>query len=271
MTATGLMSPWKGVDAMLRCTTGQVQIITRSKQSYYRLRLNLVDDTALDRKDRYRNKYIPTELLVGGKTNGIKNEHLANEMLTQAIRDYTPVGASMKFNKYCEYWLDEKKKSHDLEQITKEGYAYKVGYVIRYFANSNKSLSEITTDDLREFMYSLYEIERTATSQRKKKGLSDRSVRDIMVLVKQIFGDAINNGHLNGRNPSAPLKLPKKKKKAEDAPFISEDEIPVFKQALRDYCDGNIILEYAYLVALIYGLRRSELCGLRWSAMLIRL
>ena len=261
---TGRVVRWKECDWMLQCTSGQLKETMKGGQKYYRIRLHLVDDTAKERKDRYRDKYLDTGLVVGGKTGRISNFNLANEMLTQAIREYTPVGANMPFNKYCEYWIDEIKSNHDLSITTKEGYEYKTGYITRYFQDSGLTLSDVSTNDLRNFMNSLYEIENK--KNKDEEGLSDRTVRDIMVIAKQIFKFAIDNGHLRGANPSANVKLPKKKKKEDDLPYISDEDIQDFKELLHANCDGHLMLEYAFLIGLFYGLRREEICGLKWSA-----
>ena len=56
---------------MFVCTSGQLIESKKRGEVYYRIRLNLVDDTAKKRKDRYRDKYIDTGLVVGGKTGRI--------------------------------------------------------------------------------------------------------------------------------------------------------------------------------------------------------
>ena len=251
---------------MFVCTTGQIETTTKGGKQWYRLRLNLVDENARQRKDRYKNKYLDTGLLVGGRTGRLRNDKLAAEMLTQAIREYTPVGSDMSFDNYCRYWIEEIKKDHSIAVTTREGYEYKIGYVIRFFDGKDIPLREITTSDLKALQNSLYEVGKTSTVQRKEKGLCERTIRDIMILTKQVFKYAIDNGHLIGANPTASLKLPKKRKTVDDLPYISEDELPVFKQALQENCDGHAILERAFLVALFYGLRREEICGLRWQA-----
>lgn len=57
---------------MFTCTSGQLEETVKGGQNYYRIRLYLVDDTAKCRKGRYKNKYIDTGLLVGGKTGRIR-------------------------------------------------------------------------------------------------------------------------------------------------------------------------------------------------------
>lgn len=83
---------------MLTCTSGTIEKKKNGSNVYYWLRLNLVDDTATERKKRYQTKRIPTGLKVGGKTGRISNINLANEQLTQAIREFAPIGQDTQFN-----------------------------------------------------------------------------------------------------------------------------------------------------------------------------
>jgi len=247
---------------MLKCTSGQLQERKKNGVNYYWIRLNLTDDTVRERKDRYQSKYIFTDLIVGGKTGRINNLNLANELLTQAIREYTPIGANMRFDKYVEYWLSEIFKRHDIQLTTKEAYSYKAKYIINYYKQHEITLAEVDLNSLQSFMNDLYEVKTS-----KGTTLQDTSVRDIMKVVKQIFSFAQKKGHLLKSDPCVYLKMPKVSKKEDDLPYISEDEIEIFKQALHDNCGGYLILEYAFLIGLFYGLRREEICGLKWSAL----
>jgi len=252
---------------MFVCTSGRIDTYTKGGKHYYVGVLNLKDDEAKTRKERYAKHRVYTDYLVGGKTNGIKNETLANVILAEAQKEFTPVGSTMQFNKYCEYWLAEKKKDKDLSLTTVEGYEYKLQYLIDYFKDIDLTLHDVTTQHLRDFQNSLYEVDKKYHTQRNEQGLSDRTIRDIMVLTKQVFTFAKDNGHLLGANPSASLKLPKKKTVNDDRPFIDESQAEVFFQALSERCNAdNKTIFYALFIGLYYGLRREEICGLRWSA-----
>ena len=251
---------------MITCNTGQVEVHSKGGINYYRLRLCLIDDSVKSGKGRYKNKYINTDLVVGGKSGRIKNERLAQEMLTQAIREYSPIGSNTKFSEYCRVWKEEKDRGHEIRKITSETYDYKLGRIIRFFADKDVTLSEITTSDLNDFKDSLYKEKKTSCSQINEEGLSDRTIRDILVILKSVFKYAVDNGHLVGHNPAAAVKLPKKVKKSDDLPYIGEDEIADFKNELEKQCQDHPFLIYAYMIALFYGLRREELCGLKWSA-----
>ena len=246
---------------MLRCESGNLTTHKKKGNQYYLIKLNLIDSTATTRKDKYKTKRIDTGLIVGGKTGRIKNENIANEMLTRAIREYTPIGADLQFAKYCDYWLSEVNKRHDIQLTTKENYAYKVGYITRYFKDSDITLAEVKPSDIRAFMDFLYNAPTC-----KGKPLSEVTIKDTVKVAKQIFQFAQENGHLFKANPVSTVKMPKVRKKEDDLPFISEEQIEVFKAEVHEQCNGNEILEYAFLIGLFYGLRREEICGLKWSA-----
>lgn len=246
---------------MLRCESGSLTTHSKKGNQYYLIKLNLIDNTATLRKDKYKTKRIDTGLLVGGKTGRINNKHLANEQLTQAIRGFTPIGQDTQFDDYVEYWLAEVSKSNDLETSTKEAYKYKAEYIIQYFKPLDMTLSEVDATAIRSFVDYLHSV----TSARGKP-LSDISIRDIYKTCSQVFSFAQVNGHLFKASPCANVKMPKVKSRKDDEPYISESQIEDYRDLLAEQCESNIILQHAYMIGLFYGLRRSELCGLKWSA-----
>ena len=251
----------EGKVTMIRCTTGQLQEHKKGGELYYRIRLNLVDDNAQTRKEKYKNKYVQTNLLVGGRTGRIKNKTLAEEMLAKAIREYTPVGASMQFDKYVTYWMSEIDKSYDHEVTTKESYANRAKYIIRYFENQNLTLQQVDVGNIRDFSNYLHE-----TTSSKGKPLGEEYIKDILKTTKQVFTFAQVNGHLSGKSPFATFKMPKVHKKSDDTPYITEEQVDDFLTLIRETCADNFILQAAFIICLFYGLRREELCGLKWSA-----
>ncbi len=248
---------------MRTCSSGQVQTAKRGGQEYYRIRLNIVDTEARNPKEKYSKQYINTDLVVNKK-----NKYLADALLAKEIQEYSPIGSNTPFWKYCEGWQEAKESEHEIRTITKEGYSYKVGRIVDYFKseNPNLKLSNVTLRDLNDFKEYLYTVKKTSTAQKNEVGLSSRTVRDILVLLKQIFKYAIDNGHLTGYNPCSALKLPKKVKKNDELPYIGINEIEMFKEELAIQCKDHPFLVDCYLICLFYGLRREELVGLKWSA-----
>lgn len=89
------------------------------------------------------------------------------------------------------------------------------------------------------------------------KGLSDRTVKLIHVLARRVFGHALRQGDIK-RDPCKEIDAPKVTPK--EAAVLRPEEIPVMLEALR----GTALYTIA-VVALGTGMRRGELCALRWD------
>jgi integrase len=98
---------------------------------------------------------------------------------------------------------------------------------------------------------------RTEKSARGRKGLSARSTQLAVGVLKSACTWAVNNG-LMGRNPLAGVQRPK----VIGTPMKSwtEDQARRFLVATK----GDR-LGFAWALLLTRGLRRGELCGLRWA------
>jgi integrase len=90
------------------------------------------------------------------------------------------------------------------------------------------------------------------------KGLSDRTVKHIHVLARRVFGHALRQGDIK-RDPCNEIDAPKVAPK--EAAVLRTEEVPVMLEALR----GTALYMIA-VVALGTGMRRGELCALRWDA-----
>jgi integrase len=90
------------------------------------------------------------------------------------------------------------------------------------------------------------------------KGLSDRTVRHIHGLARRIFGHAMRQGEIK-RDPSKEIDPPKVT--AKEAAVLRAEDVPVVLDVLR-----STALYTIAVVALGTGMRRGELCALRWDA-----
>ena len=110
-----------------------------------------------------------------------------------------------------------------------------------------KKYAELTAND-----FSLYYKEKT-----EKDGLSPNSVIKHHQLIHAAYEFAIS-GELIDKNPSDRARKPRKIRKDPDA-YSLEDYQRLFEAAKGSKIFPEIVL------AMVYGLRRSELLGLRWS------
>lgn len=97
--------------------------------------------------------------------------------------------------------------------------------------------------------------------------LSRRSIQIIRMVLRAALDDAVAIGELR-RNPAARVAMPRQVSKPapeRDAEVWTESQIQRFLETIRGHrWEGPLRL------AVFYGLRRSELLGLRWAAVSLR-
>ena len=237
---------------MLTCTNGTVYKRTKQKKEWWYIRLYLVDDKAKKRKDKYKNKYIPTGLLATKR-----NLAQANALLYAEMQKYA-AGEHMRFDLYCEEWL--KRKKIEVELTTYEGYAYKIKHIIDYFSSCGYTLGELEPQHIKDFYGYLLTKEKQAPAQREAQGLSNRTMKDIAVLLRSILDEAVDLEYIR-HNPSAKIKTPKRPQAQAKRTYIGVDQVATFREAIKGHR-----LEIVFICTLFFGLRREEVLGLKWSA-----
>lgn len=95
--------------------------------------------------------------------------------------------------------------------------------------------------------------------QSLKQGLSEKTVKDIVVVIKMIQKFAVKKGFIQLR--PFDVVYPKSSKKTELAVMAKEDQKKLFEFAKANFSFRNLGL----LLCLSTGLRIGEVCGLRWS------
>lgn len=237
---------------MKTCQSGRVITKKRKGTSYFFLRLNLVDSESSDKQRRYFTKDIATNLVVSKR-----NQSKANAMLEDAITEYSSNAERMYFHNYLKRWLESKQPS--LEITTYEGYGYRLRIIINYFSEHKVLLTELKPEHIRDFYNYLLTVEH-GTGKRHAIGYSNRSVKDIAILLRASLEDAVTLKYI-GDSPAAKIKTPHKNTDIQAKAYIGSDEVNIFLDAIAGHR-----LEVAFLLALYYGLRREEILGLRWSA-----
>ncbi len=237
---------------MKTCQSGRVITKKRKGTNYFFLRLNLVDLEVEDKHKRYYTKDIATNLAVS-KRNQVK----ANAMLEDAITEYSADAERMYYHNYLKRWLESKRPS--LEITTYEGYEYRLKIIINYFLEHKVLLTELKPEHIRDFYNYLLTVEH-GTGKRRTIGYSNRSVKDIAILLRASLEDAVTLKYISD-SPATKIKTPHKNADIQVKAYIGSDEVSVFLDAISGHR-----LEVAFLLALYYGLRREEILGLRWSA-----
>lgn len=168
-------------------------------------------------------------------------------------------GNTLTFRKYSEQWLKDREADPQIaaQTVTKER---------RRLANANLHLGdmligEITRADIKAFTTAIM----TADDKGKAPTVSGRpltgtTARDIRKTVKAVFQEACEDGYI-ARNPCDGLKAPSGDTK-EKVPLTPEQAARF--RALLDSAKPRHTL-VAFRLMLFAGLRRGEVCALKWS------
>ena len=111
-------------------------------------------------------------------------------------------------------------------------------------------------------------IENMLTQLRKRKNRSGQAIRETTVqhylsAVSAVLSDAKRNEIIE-KNPARMIDLPDAERKAQEIPTM--EEMQKFLSAL---CYEEPVFQLFYFLAISTGMRRGELCALRWSDVIV--
>lgn len=170
--------------------------------------------------------------------------YLADTM-THAERERNRL-ANTKMLDYLDEWLEG--HQHDIERETYHQYKrYIDGRIRKFFTPLNLTVKELTGDEINEFYTYL-----------RNAGLAGSSCQRYHGVLHKAFKDAVKR-RIIPSNPVDQANRPKKEQYI--ASFYNAEEV---KQLLELVKEDEIYIPI--LLAAYYGLRRSEVVGLKWSA-----
>ena len=206
---------------------------------------------------RRQAKWIPTGLPAKG------NKKRAETFLTEQRQLYTKLqqeqeqaalqqteqealgAAGILFTDFMEQWLSVAKCT--IEQVTYSGYCMNVRNIINpYFSSRKITLADLTPKDIQDF-YTV-QLNRVKATTVIAYHANIHSALEYAVDLELIAA-----------NPADRVKRPKKER--FEGSFYSGDEL----NALFTAAKGNP-LELPILFGAFYGMRRSEIIGLKWNA-----
>lgn len=200
--------------------------------------------TYYDSNGKRKFKWIPTGLPVKG------NKKKAEAFLQEARRDFQPepeklLGEDILFADYMEQWLEIVKSTISIS--TYSSYSECVKKIIApYFRERNIMLRELQAKDIQNFY--LHELKR----------VSANSVIHYHANIHKALKYAVKIDLIDV-NPADKVERPKKEKFVGS--YYDADEV----NHLFEIAQGTK-LEIPVLFGAFYGLRRSEVIGLKWSA-----
>ena len=157
------------------------------------------------------------------------------------------------FSDYVRYWLTESAKRVD--PVTMQGYKLMAErHVLPYFDHNKVKLPEVTRRMLQGFLDEKSRCGRLDG----KGGLSPKSIREIKGILHQTLDEAIRDEIITS-NPCSLLRLPPTQR--PEAKFYSVEQLNALLDAVKEEPLYPVIK-----TAIVYGLRRSELLGLKWDS-----
>ena len=208
------------------------------KNGYYYIILNLTDANG-----KRKPKWISTKLPVKG------NKKRAEQLLMEERKRYSQPTKSkdddILFADFMEQWLDVVKGS--ITTVTYSSYANMVKVIIApYFREKNITLKGLQAKDIQDFY------------QEQLNRVKASTVIHYHANIHKALKYAVKL-ELISNNPADRVERPKQEK--FQGSFYSSEEL----NDLFDTVAGTR-LELAVLLGAFYGLRRSEIVGLKWDA-----
>ena len=216
--------------------TGSLQI---DKNRYYAV-LNLRDESG---KRKQKKINLQLDAIPGNKRRA---EKALREALAQYERDnITVCRPSILFANYILVWLEESKPG--IQQITYDAYdSYVNLHIDPYFRKLGVSLQELTYRHIQSYYTT------------KGKKLSANSLRKHHVVIRGALQKALKHD-LIASNPADKTTLPKVEKYTGS--FLSIEQGNALLEAAKD-----TPMEPVIIFGMVYGLRRSEIAGMKWAA-----
>ena len=222
--------------------TGSLQV----KNGTYYAVLNLKDENG-----KRKQKWISTGLPIKG------NKRRAEKILRDKIQEWdnkiVEYYSSITVAEYFEKWLVEIKS--EVRPNTYRNYKGNMeNHIIPYFKKKGILLQDLKPYHLSEF----YRAEHNSNSRLNGgKALSSTTIRHHHQNISKALSDAVERG-LISVNPATAAKKPKDDR--FNGEFLNAQQL----DKLLEFAKGSVV-ELSILLCAIYGLRRSEVLGLKWS------
>jgi len=222
--------------------TGSLQV---KKDKYY-----IVINT-YDRNGKRKPTWISTGLKIKG------NKTRAEKMLRDALSEYEVkeklVQTDTLFSDAVRCWLDD--IAIQVDPVTLQGYQCLANkHILPYFDQLQIKLVDINYDVLQKYFNEKSKNGRCDG----KGGLSPRSLRLHKNIIYQTLKDAMRHGYIPG-NPCELVRLPKVER--YESSFYTQEQLNTLFEALKDEPLYPLIR-----ITAVYGLRRSEVLGLKWDS-----
>ena len=171
---------------------------------------------------------------------------MQREEQERILAQTVPPDARLEFSAYMDKWLNSVRST--IATATYQSYANMLrARIIPYFEPRGIAVMDLTPQDIEDFYQKVL-----------ADGCTTNTVIHYHAIIRKALQSAVRKDILS-KNPADKVDRPKKN--VYHGTFYSEEEMLV----LFDAVEGDP-LELCVKIAAYYGLRRSEVLGLRWSA-----
>lgn len=211
--------------------TGSLQI---KKGKYY----------AVYRTDNGKQKWVSLDLPAEGN-NKRKAQQKLRDVLAEAEKNQSLITSNVLFIDWMMLWLEQKKPS--ISDGTYECYKlYMTKHIVPFFKPKKLTLSKLNAQHLQSYF-----------NEKIKEGQSACTLLKHNAIISGSLSEAVMKDIISA-NPIAKVTLPRKKKYHGIAYTLDETRTLL-------NCSTADPMHPAIVLGLFYGLRRSEVLGLRWS------
>lgn len=207
-------------------------------------------------------------IIIGHKNDGTpmyksafaKTQKSALKQLHQLLDLYRDVDLTeecrMTLGEWMDKWLDEY-MIFAIRESTLDSYRGMVNNQVKPFIG-NKQLASLTTADIQKFYNKIKKEGRVREHPVHGKTLADSMVRSVHMMLHEALDMAVKE-RLLAKNPTNGTTIPKCN--YPEKQILGDNQLETFLEAIRGqeyWCDF-------FYVEVMTGLRRGEICGLKWQ------
>ena len=207
-------------------------------------------------------------IIIGHKNDGspmyksafAKTQKSALKQLHQLLDLYRDVDLTeecrMTLGEWMDKWMDEY-MIFTIKENTIKGYRSQIDHQIKPFIG-HKQLASLTTADIQKFYNKIKKEGRVHPHPIHGHVLSDSMVRKIHMMLHEAMEVAVRERYIV-RNPTDNTTIPKKT--TTEKQVLDDSQLNRFLEAIQ----GEPYWHDFFYVELMTGLRRGEICGIKWS------
>ena len=207
-------------------------------------------------------------IIIGHKIDGTpmyksvfgKTQKATLKMLHQMIDTYRDVDLTedsrMTLGEWLDKWLDEY-MIFTVRESTLYGYRCMTNNQVKRFIG-DKQLSSLTTADIQKFYNKIKKQGRVKPNRDGSYELADSMVRGIHMMLHEALDTAVKE-RLIAKNPTNGTTIPKNN--YAEKQILGDEQLTRFLEEIK----GEEYWYDFFYLEVMTGLRRGEICGLKWS------